>query len=90
MWRVINQGKGDDIQVGGVKCYLAPNTVIRTKNEALLEAARKVPTMRIIEELNNLSIGKLRKLASQRGIKNYSRLTKKKVIEKLSEVRNNE
>lgn len=83
MYRIINHGNGVDIFVGGVKCYLAPNTVIRTKNEALVEAARKVSSVRVIEELGDLSIGKLRKLASQRGIKNYSGFTKKELIEKI-------
>lgn len=84
MWRLINYGNGVDIQVGGVKCYLAPNIVIRTKSEALVEAARKVPTVRITEDFSDLSIGKLRKLASQRGIKNYKTYKKVKLINLLS------
>lgn len=89
MWRVINHGHGVDVYVGGVKCYLAPNSVTRTKNKALVEAARKVPAVKIIEEmnapsvLNGLSIGKLRKLASRGGIKNYSRFNKKELIKEL-------
>lgn len=90
MWKIINRGNGVDIQVGGVKCYLAPNTVIRTKNEALVEAARKVPFVMVAEDFGGLSMGKLRMLASQRGIKSYSKFTKKKLIEKLSEVIINE
>lgn len=83
MWKIINHGHGVDIFVGGVKSYLAPNTVIRTKSEALVEAARKVPTVRVTEEFGDLSVGKLRKLASQRGIKNYSKFNKKELITKL-------
>lgn len=84
MWRITNRGNGVDIHVGGVKCYLAPNSVIRTDNAELVEAARKVPYVRVAEDFGGLGMGKLRMLASQRGVKSYSRFTKKKLIEKLT------
>ena len=83
MWRIINRGSGVDIFVVGVKCYLAPGSVIRTDNAELVEAARKVPYVRVAEDFSCLGIGKLRMLASQRGIKKSSRFTKKKLLEKL-------
>lgn len=83
MWKIVNQGHGVDVFVRGVKYYLAPNITVKTDNAELLEVARKVPYVRITEDFSGLSMGKLRKLASQRGIKSYSRFTKKKLIEKL-------
>ena len=83
MWKIINRGSGVDIQVGGVKCYLAPRSVIKTDNTELVEAARKAPYVLVTEDFSGFSLGKLRMLASQRGIKSYSRFTKKKLLEKL-------
>ena len=83
MWRIINRGSGVDLYVGGVKCYLAPNSVTKTDNTELVEAAKKVPYVLVTEDFSGLNMGKLRMLASQRGIKNCSKFTKKKLLEKL-------
>jgi len=83
MWKIINRGSGVDLYVGGVKCYLAPSSVIKTDNTELVEAARKVPYVLVAEDFSGLNMEKLRMLASQRGIKNSSKFTKKKLIEKL-------
>ena len=83
MWKIVNRGHGVDVFVRGVKHYLAPNITVRTDNAELVEAARKVPYVLVAEDFSGLSMGKLRMLASQRGIKSYSRFTKKKLIEKL-------
>lgn len=87
MWKIINHGNGVDIYVGGVRCYIAPNAIVETDNAEVVEAARKVSSLRITEIFDNLTVGKLRELASQRGLKNCSKLTKKKLIDKLSEVK---
>jgi len=83
MWKIINRGSGVDLYVRGVKCYLAPNSVIKTDNAELVEAARKVPYVLVVEDFSGLNMGKLRMLASQRGIKSSSKFTKKKLLEKL-------
>ena len=83
MWRIINRGSGVDLYVRGVKCYLAPNSVIKTANTELVEAARKVPYVLVTEDFSGFTLGKLRLLASQRGVKGSSKFTKKKLLEKL-------
>jgi len=83
MWKIINRGSGVDLYVGGVKCYLAPGSVIKTDNTELIEAAKKVPYVLVTEDFSGISLGKLRKLASQRGIMSSSKFTKKKLLEKL-------
>ena len=83
MWKIINRGSGVDLYVRGVKCYLAPNSVIKTDNAELIEAARKVPYVLVAEDFSGLNMGKLRILASQRGVKDSSKFTKKKLLEKL-------
>ena len=83
MWKIINRGSGVDLYVGGVKCYLAPGSVIKTNDTKLIEAARKAPYVLVAEDFSGFGLGKLRTLASQRGIKKPNRLTKKKLLEKL-------
>lgn len=83
MWKIINRGSGVDLYVRGVKCYLAPGSVIKTNDTKLVEEARKVPYVLVTEDFSGFSLGELRTLASQRGIKKSSRFTKKKLLEKL-------
>ena len=83
MWKIINRGSGVDLYVGGVKCYLAPGSVIKTNDTKLVEAARKAPYVLVTEDFSSFGLGKLRLLASQRGIKKSGRFTKKKLLEKL-------
>jgi len=83
MWKIINRGTGIDLYVRGVKCYLAPGCVIKTNDTKLIEEARKAPYVLVTEDFSGFSLGKLRKLASQRGIIKFGRFTKKKLLEKL-------
>lgn len=83
MWKIINRGAGIDLYAGGVKCYLAPGSVIKTNDTKLVEEARKVPYVLVTEDFSGFSLEELRTLASQRGIKKPNRLIKKKLLEKL-------
>ena len=87
MWKIVNQGHGVDVFVRGVKYYLAPSITVRTDNAELIEEARKAPYVLVTEDFSDFSLGKLRKLAFQRGIVKFGRFTKKKLLEKLSEVK---
>ena len=83
MWKIINRGAGIDLYVRGLKCYLARGSVVKTNDTKLIEVARKAPYVLVTEDFSGFSLGKLRKLASQRGIVKFGRFTKKKLLEKL-------
>lgn len=87
-FRVWNFGRTREIPFKGKNIFLQKDSGFETSDEKLVDELRKFPYIKIekIEDYGSMPIWELRRLASQKGLKGLTRVPKKVLIERLSEV----
>ncbi len=87
-FRVWNFGRTREIPFKGKNILLQKDFGFEISDEKLVDELRKFPYIKIekIEDYGSMPIWELRRLASQKGLKGLTRVPKKVLIERLSEV----
>lgn len=95
MWKITNYGNSRKLPYKEKCIFLPKGGGFETNDQGVAEVLSGYPFITAeeiddkVDNFGRTSITELRKLASQGGIKNYSKFNKKELIEKLSEVKIN-